>query len=70
MNLDIAELVAAMITEAGGSVVLNAETFNTDFSDKMIAIDYNGQKDIFLLTLVDTSDIDFGDKDDDEPTGV
>jgi len=63
VNVDLAELVAAMVFEAGGSVVINAENVGTFDEDKAIAIDYDTKREVFLLTLVDARDVEFEDDD-------
>ena len=62
MNVDITELIAAMIVEAGGTIVINAETLSNGFGNQIIAIDPDYKKDILVLSLVDADDVDYGDE--------
>lgn len=62
MNIDVVELIYAMVFEAGGTVVVNSENVGGFDDDKILSIDYDPQKDIFLLTLVDARDVEFEDE--------
>lgn len=58
----IEELLAAAVEFNGGRLEISAESFQRSFGGKALAIDYDPQKDMIVITLVDKEDVIYEDE--------
>lgn len=62
MNIQLESVLAAIVHSRGGSIEVPSEDIEKDYSDKVLAIDYDQARNSFLITLLEESDVDMGDE--------
>jgi hypothetical protein len=60
--LAIEELLAAAVDYNGGRLEISTESLQRSFAGKALAIDYDMQKDMIVVTLVDKEDVIYEDE--------
>jgi len=61
--IELTELFAAAIDSSPeGQIEIKAESLVKDHNGKVIAIDYEALKDVYVVSLVDQDDVDYEDE--------
>lgn len=64
--IDLEEILAAVIQQVGGKMIVDGKTMEMDYSGYVIAIDYDAMRDELIIQLVDKEDVEFEDEENED----